>query len=60
MGFPIPKIWQILKRFSGAFRRAQVLKLLGVENHWQSVFVSIFFMNSYSLPSSVISNSKGS
>ena len=30
LGYLIPKIWQILKHFSGAFRRAQTLKLLGV------------------------------
>ena len=30
LGFRIPKIWQILKRFTGTFRRAQTLKLGGV------------------------------
>ena len=30
MSFLIPKIWQIVKRFSGAFRQAQTPKLLGV------------------------------
>ena len=30
LNFLIPKIWQILKRFSGAFRHAQTLKLRGV------------------------------
>ena len=30
MGFPIYKIWQILKRFAGTFRQAQTLKLGGV------------------------------
>ena len=30
LGFRIYKIWQILKRFAGTFRRAQTLKLEGV------------------------------
>ena len=30
LGFHIYKIWQILKRFAGTFRRAQTLKLGGV------------------------------
>ena len=30
LGFLIQKIWQILTCFSGTFRRAQTLKLLGV------------------------------
>ena len=30
LGFRIYKIWQILKRFAGTFRRAQTLKLGGV------------------------------
>ena len=30
LGFHIYKIWQILKRFAGTFRRAQSLKLGGV------------------------------
>ena len=30
LGFHIYKIWQILKRFDGTFRRAQTLKLGGV------------------------------
>ena len=30
LGFHIYKIWQILKRFDGTFRRAQILKLGGV------------------------------
>ena len=29
-GFCIYKIWQILKRFAGTFRRTQTLKLVGV------------------------------
>ena len=31
LGFRIYKIWQILKRFAGTFRRAQTLKLGGVQ-----------------------------
>ena len=27
VGFLIPKVWQILKRFAGTFRRAQTIKL---------------------------------
>ena len=30
LGFHTYKIWQILKRFTGTFRRAQTLKLGGV------------------------------
>ena len=30
LGFRIYRIWQILKRFAGTFRRAQTLKLGGV------------------------------
>ena len=30
LGFHIYKIWQILKRLAGTFRRAQTLKLGGV------------------------------
>ena len=33
LGFCIYKIWQILKRFAGTFRRAQTLKLGGVVVH---------------------------
>ena len=32
LGFRISKIWQILKRFAGTFRRAQTLKLGGVHS----------------------------
>ena len=57
LGFHMYKIWEILKRFTGTFRRAQTLKLGGVNigitffnnlvvvNSWGS-FVD-FFLKSY-------------
>ena len=34
-GFGIYKIWHILKRFIGAFREVQTLKLRGVQNFFK-------------------------
>ena len=41
MCFHIPKLWQILKRFAGTFRRAQTLKLRGVISQ-KNILLSIF------------------
>ena len=47
LGFRIYKIWQILKRFVGTFRRAQTLKLGGVPSASNIFLPSSSFGSSY-------------